>query len=115
MQQWKGLQSNAIQSRSSGGIRLAAKGVTNIIPKGKLANHLFKGAGKLKDTPASRKLIQKISNGKALGVDSHGKSWYTGVDKAGKLIYSYTKKGVVKGAGYMNMTPEEMIIRYGLK
>src|SRR5690554_6183651 len=93
----------------------AAKGVTNVIPEGKLANHLFKGAGKLADTPANRTLIQKISNGKSLGVDQYGKTWYTGVDAAGKPIYSYTQNGVVKGAGYMNMTPAEMITKYGLK
>jgi hypothetical protein len=93
----------------------AAKGVTNAIPKGNLANHLFKGAGKLADTPANRTLIQRISNGKPLGVDQYGKSWYTGVDAAGKPIYSYTQNGVVKGAGYMNMTPAEMITKFGLK
>ena len=93
----------------------AARGVTNAIPKGKLANHLFKGTGKLADTPANRALIQKISNGKTLGVDQYGKAWYTGVDGAGKSIYSYTRNGVVKGAGYMNMTPAEMIAKYGLK
>jgi hypothetical protein len=93
----------------------ATKGVTNLIPEGKLANHLFKGAGKLADTPANRTLIEKISNGKPLGVDQYGKAWYIGVDAAGKPIYSYTQNGVVKGAGYMNMTPAEMITKYGLK
>lgn len=43
-----------------------------------------------------------------------GKSWYTGLEAGGKPIYTYTKGGVVKGAGYMNMTVEEMIIKYGL-
>jgi len=93
----------------------AAKGVTNLIPEGKLANHLFKGARKLADNPANRSLIQKISNGKALGIDPHGKSWFFGVDGAGKSIYSYAEKGIVKGAGYASMTAEEMIIKYGLK
>ena len=93
----------------------AAKWVTNLIPEGKLANHLFKGAGKLADNPANRTLIQNISNGKALGVDAFGKSWYTGLDAAGKSIYSYGQNGIIKGAGYINMTPAEMIIKYGLK
>jgi RHS repeat-associated protein len=93
----------------------ATKGGVNLIPEGKLANHLFKGAGKLADNPANRTLIQNISNGKALGVDAFGKSWYTGLDAAGKSIYSYGQNGIIKGAGYMNMTPAEMIIKYGLK
>ena len=97
------------------GAQTAAKGVTNLIPEGKLANHLFKGARKLADNPANRSLIQKISNGKALGIDPHGKSWFFGVDGAGKSIYSYAEKGIVKGAGYASMTAEEMIIKYGLK
>lgn len=67
---------------------VAAMGVTNLIPEGKLANHLFKGAGKLADTPANRTLIQKISNGKPLGVDQYGKVWHTGVDVAGKPVRS---------------------------
>ncbi len=93
----------------------AAKGVTNLIPEGKLANHLFKGAGKLADNPANRTLIQKIANGKPFGVDAYGKSWYMGVDGAGKSVYTYTQNGVVKGAGYATMTPAEMIAKYGLK
>lgn len=93
----------------------AAKGGTNLIPEGKFANHLFKGARKLADNPANRSLIQKISNGKALGIDPHGKSWFFGVDGAGKSIYSYAEKGIVKGAGYASMTAKEIIIKYGLK
>lgn len=58
----------------------AAKGALNIIPEGKLANHLFRGVNKLVDNPANRTLIQKIANGKPLGVDAYGKSWYMGVD-----------------------------------
>jgi hypothetical protein len=92
-----------------------AKGVNNIIPEGSLASHLFKGAGKLVDNPANRALIEEISNGKALGVDKYGKAWFTGVGAAGKSIYTYTQNGVVKGAGYMSMTAEEMITKYGLK
>jgi RHS repeat-associated protein len=89
--------------------------VTNLIPEGKLANHLFKGADKLADSPANRALIQKIGNGKPLGVDTYGKSWYVGVDGAGKSVYTYTQNGVVKGAGYATMTPAEMIAKYGIK
>jgi spore germination protein YaaH len=50
-----------------------------------------------------------------LGVDTYGKAWYSGVDANGNLIYSYTQNGVVKGAGYMNITAKEMISRYGLR
>ncbi|MDR3711316.1 MAG: hypothetical protein P4L51_00750, partial [Puia sp.] len=96
-----------------------AKGATeeavNLIPEGNLANHLFKGAGKLADNPANREIIQKIANGKALGVDAYGKSWYMGLDGTGKSVYTYTQDGVVKGAGYATMTAEEMITKYGLK
>jgi hypothetical protein len=92
-----------------------AKAVKNVIPKGKLANHLFKGANKLADTPANRVLIQEISNGKALVVDKFGKSWYRGVDASGRGIYSYTQNGVVKGACYTDLSAAEMIAKYGLK
>lgn len=91
------------------------KGVMNLIPEGKLANHLFKGAGKLADNPSNRTLIQNLANGKALGVDAYGKSWYMGLDGAGKSIYTYTQNGVIKGAGYATMTAEQMILKYGLK
>ncbi|MCZ2101159.1 MAG: hypothetical protein LC107_06445 [Chitinophagales bacterium] len=87
----------------------AAKVVTNLIPEGKLANHLFKGAGKLADNPANRTLIQKIANGKPLVVDKFGKSWYRGVDAAGNGVYSYTQNGIVKGAGYTNFNNEQLI------
>lgn len=93
---------------------VAARGVTNAIPKGKLANHLFKGTGKLVDNPANRALIQKISNGKSLGVDQYGKSWFAKTLDNGTQIYTYTRNGVVKGAG-INQTPVDIIARYGLK
>jgi len=89
--------------------------IDNVIPDGKMANHLFKGAGKLANTPANRALIQKISNGKPVGVDPYGKSWYTGVDASGNQIYAYAQNGIIKGAGYMNMTAKEMISKFGLK
>lgn len=91
------------------------KKVANLIPEGKRANHLFKGANKLADNPANRTLIETISNGKPLGVDAYGKSWYMGVDGAGKSVYTYTENGVVKGAGYATMSAKEMILKYGLK
>lgn len=96
------------------GVLNAAKGVRNVIPEGKLANHLFKGANKLADTPANRALIQKISNGKPLGVDQYGKSWFAKILDNGTQIYTYTRNGVVKGAG-TNQTPVDIIARYGLK
>ncbi len=89
--------------------------MTNIIPEGKLANHLFKGAGKLADNPANRTLIQNISNGKPLVVDKFGKSWYRGVDASGRGIYSYTQNGIVKGAGYTDLSAAEIIAKYGVK
>ncbi len=95
--------------------KVAAKGATNLIPKGKLANHLFKGTGKLVDNPANRSLISKISNGKPLVADKFGKSWYRGVDASGKGIYSYTQNGVVKGAGYTNLSAAEIIAKYGVR
>ena len=99
--------------------RMSAGEIENrYLLEGKRPTEVFtnvKGANKLADTPANRTLISKISNGKSLGVDVHGKNWFTGVDAASKSIYSYTRNGVVKGAGYMNMTPTEMIIKYGLK
>jgi RHS repeat-associated protein len=97
------------------GVAITAKTGMNLIPEGKLANHLFKGVGKLADTPANRSLIQKLANSKALGVDLYGKSWYMGLDGAGKSIYTYTQNGIVKGAGYATMSAEQMILQYGLK
>ena len=95
--------------------RSAAKAGLNLIPEGKFANHLFKGAGKLADNPANRSLIQNLANSKALGVDAFGKSWHMGLDGAGKSIYTYTQNGIVKGAGYATMTAEQMILKYGLR
>ena len=106
------------QSMTRGAPKIAdevAEGVMNIIPEGKLANHLFKGAGKLADNPSNRALIKNLANGKSLGVDSFGKSWYMGIDESGKSIYTYTQNGIVKGAGYTTMTTEQMILKYGLK
>jgi hypothetical protein len=91
-----------------------AKGGMNLIPEGKLANHLFKGAGKLADNSANRILIQNISNGTPLVVDKFGKNWYRGLDATGNGIYSYTQNGIVKGAGYTNLSAAEMIIKYGV-
>jgi len=88
--------------------------VRNLIPVGKAANHLFTGKpGKLTDTPANRTLIENLSNGTPVVIDPHGKAWYAGVDAAGRPIYSYTQNGVVKGAGYLDMTVPEMIKKYG--
>ena len=90
----------------------AVNEITNLIPEGKLANHLFKGTDKLVDNPANRTLIQNISNGKPLVVDIFGKSWYRGVDAAGNGIYTYTQNGIVKGAGYTNLSAAELIFKY---
>ena len=95
--------------------KVFAKGATNLVPQGKFANHLFKGVGKLADIPANRRLIQNISNGKVLVVDQFGKSWYRGLDGTGKAVYSYTQNGVVKGAGYTNLSELQMITKYSVK
>ncbi|OAE90434.1 RHS repeat domain-containing protein [Flavobacterium psychrophilum] len=89
-------------------------GAKNAMAEGKLANHLFKGTGKLADTAGNRALITKISNGKSLGVDAYGKSWYAKTLGNGTQIYSYTQNGIIKGAG-LNQTPVNIIARYGLK
>jgi len=91
------------------------KGGVNLIPEGKLANHLFKGSGKLADNQANRSLIQNLANSKSLGVDTYGKSWYHGFDDAGRSIYAYSHNGVVKGAGYATSTAKEITLNYGLK
>ena len=67
------------------------------------------------DNPNNRTLIEKISNGKALGLDDYGKAWYYGVDATGNAIYTYAKDGIIKGAGYASFTAEEIITKYGLK
>jgi RHS repeat-associated protein len=95
-------------------LSIAAKTVTNLIPEGKLANHLFNGIGKLSDTPANRALITEISNGKASGVDVYGKSWFAKTMSDGTQIYTYTQNGVIKGAG-INQTAVNIVERYGLK
>lgn len=93
-------------------------GSKNVMAEGKLANHLFKGAGKLADTPANRTLITNLSNGKSLGVDAFGKSWYAksfyGPRGNVMQVYSYVQDGLIKGAG-INSTPVNIIKRYGLK
>ena len=103
-----------LKKTSSEIVESTAKVVTNALPKGKLANHLFKGADKLADTPANRSLIQEISNGKALGIDSYGKSWFAKTLPNGTQIYTYTQNGIVKGAG-VNQTVVDIVARYGLK
>lgn len=72
---------------------------------------MFKGFNKLADTEANRALITKIANGTEIVVGKLGKSWYRGVDEAGKAIYAYTRNGIIKGAGYTNLSELEMIIK----
>ena len=100
-------------------IKIAVKGLfmtgsKNVMLEGKLANHLFKGEGKLLDNETNRSLITKLSNGNSLGVDAYGKSWYAKTLGNGTQIYSYAQNGVIKGAG-INITPVNIITRYGLK
>ena len=82
--------------------------------EGKLANHLFKGPGKLASTPDNRNSVTKISNGKSIEVNAYGKSWYAKTLGNGTRIYSYTQNGIIKGAG-IKQTPVNIIARYGLK
>jgi RHS repeat-associated protein len=92
-------------------------GAKNIIPEGKLGNHLFSsvsGRVKLLDTAANRALITKISNGRSLGVDAYGKSWYAKNLSNGQQIYSYSQNGIIKGAG-VNSQYVDLVARYGLK
>ena len=101
-----------------GAAKIWAKGYfiggKNVMLEGKFANHLFKGMGKLLDTPANRALITKISNGKSLGIDAYGKSWYAKTLSNGTQIYTYAQNGIIKGAG-INQTPVDIVARYGLK
>ena len=92
-----------------------AKGVVNLIPEGKFANHLFVGTNKLADNSANRTLIQKLANGKPIVIDRFGKSWYMGSDSAGKSIYAYAKDGIIKEAGYPKYTIAETIAKYGIQ
>ncbi|MBZ5858553.1 RHS repeat-associated core domain-containing protein [Flavihumibacter profundi] len=94
--------------------RSIAEVAANIIPEGKFANHLFKGVGKLSDTPANRALISEISNGKALCIDEYGKSWFARTMPDGTQIYTYTQNGVIKGAG-INQTAVDIVAKYGKK
>ena len=100
---------------------LFSVGTKNLIPEGKLGNHLFKSVRdglKLSDNPANRNLITKLSNGKSLGTDAFGKSWYAknfyGPEGNVMQIFSYTQNGIIKGAG-INSTPINLIKTYGLK
>jgi len=103
-------------------LRKATKGIQstrllNRVPKGKAANHIFSGKqGKFVDTPDNRTILENLSNNKAnlRGVDEYGKSWYSQKLQNGKQIYSYTKGGVIKGAG-INNTPVDLVTRKGLK
>ena len=99
------------------GVRWVGRGVRNVIPKGKLAGHIFSNkAGKLIDNVANRKLITNLTNNSKhlQGIDKYGKSWYAHTLDNGTQIYSYTRNGIVKGAG-INQTPVNFIKRYRLK
>jgi hypothetical protein len=89
----------------------------NIIPEGKLANHIFSGkSGKLADTTANRNLITDLTNNNKnfLGIDKYGKSWYARTLDDGTQLYGYTQNGIVKGAG-INSKPLEIPKLQGLK
>ena len=55
-----------------------------------------------------------MSNGKKIGIDKYGKTWYAKTLSNGKQIYTYTQNGIVKGAG-INEKAVDIIQRYGLK
>ena len=42
-------------------------------------------------------------------MDAYGKSWYMGVDGAGKSVYTYTQNGVVKGVGYDHVVEPHVV------
>ena len=93
------------------------KRIVNVIPKGKLANHIFSGkSGKFIDNAASRRLITDLTNNRKYlqGVDRYGKSWFARTMDDGTQIYGYTQNGVVKGAG-INQSPVNLIKKYNLK
>ena len=104
--------SEALLAMRAGGNFLSTS--RNLIPEGSLANHLFKGANKLADTPQNRKIIEQISNRKTLGVDKYGKNWYAKTMPDGTQIYTYSQNGVIKGAG-VNDTVVDIVARYGLR
>lgn len=82
----------------------------NIVPQGKLANHIFSGKpGKLIDTPANRNLLSDLINNRNnfMGVDSFGKSWYSRILDNREIIFGYTKNGILKGAG-ISQTPDSI-------
>ena len=71
----------------------------NSIPNGNAANHLFEGANKLAKTPTNRQLITKIANGSPIATDKFGKIWHAKALKDGRVIYTYSQHGIVKGSG----------------
>ena len=86
------------------------KAVKNIIPEGKLANHIFSGKPeKFTDTPLARNIITKVANTSKnfQGVDRYGKAYYA-ANVNGVQVYAYVQNGIIKGAGYntkaINMT-----------
>jgi len=97
--------------------QVVAKELGNVVPEGKLANHIFSNkAGKLIDSPANRELITDLTNSSEnlLGVDKYGESWFSRTLDDGKQLYGYTQDGVVKGAG-INNEPVDIIKTKGLK
>ena len=93
------------------------RSATNIIPEGKMANHIFSGdVGKFMDNVANRTLISELSNNSEnlLGISQYGTSWYAKTLENGTQIYSYTQNGIVKGAG-INQTVIDLIKIKGLK
>jgi hypothetical protein len=73
-----------------------------------------KGNRKLLDTPAHRELIEKVSNGTVVVTDTHGSSYYLGLDEAGKKIYTRVHSGIVKGSGYNDFLTLDDFIKYAL-
>ena len=44
-------------------------------------------------------LINKVSNGTSIAKDKFGKIWHAKALKDGRVIYTYSRHGIVKGAG----------------
>ncbi len=100
-----------VEQRAGNG---AQRVVRNVIPEGRQANHLFKGLNRLADTPANRRLIEGLTNGRCLGNDPYGKTWFAKTLKDGRQIYAYARNGIVKGAG-VNQNPIDIAKRCNLK
>jgi RHS repeat-associated protein len=81
------------------------------------SSHIFsKSAEKYSDTKANREMITNIANDDKnyIGIDQHGKRYYTKENSDGTQTYVYTQNGEIKGAGY-NTKPKDLMKEKNLK